>query len=81
MTTLTVKSGYLCPLCGQEMRMLSGSFYYEGELGIVDVACDRCNLTIAEYGNHHGLKSGEANSYWKLVHALEGRLKNVCKKA
>lgn len=81
MITLTVKSGYKCPLCGKEMRLLSGSFYYDGNLGIVDMTCSDCGLSISEYGHHHGLKSGEANSYWKLVHALEGRLKDVCKTA
>ena len=81
MSTLYVKSGYKCPLCGQEMELVSGSFYYEGNLGVVDVTCEKCGLHISEYGHHHGLKSGEANSYWKLVHALERRLKDVCEKA
>lgn len=77
MSTLYVKSGYKCPLCGQEMELMSGSFYYEGNLGVVSMECHDCGLSISEYGHHHGLKSGEANSYWKLVHTLEGRLKNV----
>ena len=79
--TLEVKSGYRCPLCGEEMMLTGGGFYYEGNFGLVEIECHDCNLQVGEYCFDHGLKGGEANSYWKLVHALERRVNGVFEKA
>lgn len=70
-----VKSGFMCPYCGKEMRMTDGSMYYEYELGAVTVRCDDCHLEIWEFAHRNGLEAGEAGSYHKLVNALRRRLK------
>ena len=64
-----------CPICGREMEMMSGSQYYEHDLGCVTVECNKCHLTVYEYGRHHGFKAGEANSYWPLMKTLLNRVK------
>lgn len=69
-----VNSGVKCPICGKELRMMSGSFYYECNLGLIYLECEDCNLEIKEYSHHHGYESGEAGSYWPLVKALLKRV-------
>ena len=75
MTTMEVKSGCACPLCGKEMKLTGGGFYYEGNFGVVEVRCHDCNVSITEYGFQHGLEDGEAYSYFKLVNILKERIK------
>lgn len=70
-----VKSGIKCPICGKELELMSGSFYYEFNLGLVNLECEDCHLEIKEYSHHHGYKDGQANSYWPIVHALIDRVK------
>lgn len=72
-----VKSGVKCPLCGKEMVMLSGSFYYESDLRCVSVECHDCGLYVYEYGRLHGFEEGEPQSYHKLVDALVSRVKGA----
>lgn len=72
---MEVRSGCACPMCGKEMKLMSGGFYYEHCLGVVDLCCHDCNLEIKEFAFEHGLKNGEANSYGKLVNALRGRVR------
>lgn len=64
-----------CPFCGKEMEMMSGSYYYENNIGCVSVECHRCNMVVHEYAFHHGFKEGEANSYWPLMKTLLNRVK------
>lgn len=64
-----------CPICGKEMEMMSGSHYYENDLGCVTVECPRCNLVVYEYGFRNGFEDGDANSYWPLMHVLMDRVK------
>lgn len=72
-----VKSGVKCPLCGKEMRMTDGAYYYNNELGAVRICCDDCDLTVYEFGFLHGFKDSEAQSYNKLVKALISRVKGA----
>ena len=72
---MTVRSFVNCPLCGKEMRMTSGGFYYRNNLGLVELKCEDCNVSISEYGFMHGMKDGEANSYGKLVDILTRRVR------
>lgn len=74
MTTLDVRSFIPCPICGKEMRLLSGSFYYGYDLGVVTLECGDCCLVISEYAHHHDMERGEANSYGKLVNILKRRI-------
>ena len=76
----TVRSGFLCPMCGKEMRIMSGSWYYENDLGIVQIECPDCNITVNEYAFMNGFKNGEAHSYGKLVEILKGRCRGVFEK-
>ena len=69
-----VKSGVKCPICGKELELMSGSFYYEFNVGLVHLECEDCHLEIKEYSHHHGYKNGEAGSYWPLVKALLKRV-------
>lgn len=80
MMNLDVKSGLACPMCGNEMRITSGTFYYENELGLISLECNDCDLGIDEYCFHHRLKNGDTGSYWKLYHALIGRASRVFEK-
>ena len=77
---MTVRSFVPCPLCGKEMRLTSGLFYYTNELGVISMECSECNLQISEYGFIHGLKDAEANSYGKLVEILKRRIEECTKK-
>ena len=72
-----VKSGVKCPLCGKEMQLMSGSFYYDNDLRCVCIECRDCGLSIFEYGRLHGFEEGEAQSYHKLVNALVSRVKGA----
>lgn len=72
-----VRSGVNCPFCGKEMGMMSGTFYYEHNLGLVQLECEDCYLEIKEYCHHHGYENGEAGSYWPLVNALLKRVGGV----
>lgn len=74
MTTM-VRGFIPCPICGKEMELMAGSFYYEYDLGSVTLECEDCHLVISEYAWRHGMKRGEANSYGKLVNILKGRMK------
>lgn len=75
METWWVKSDVSCPLCGEKMRLMSGSAYYNHDLGVVELSCRECNLEIHEYGLGYGFEDGQANTYWKLAHALMERVK------
>lgn len=79
METWYVKSDVNCPLCGEKMKLMSGSVYYNHDLGLVNLYCDDCNLDIREYGHHHGFGDGEANSYWPLTKTLLNRVKGGTK--
>lgn len=70
-----VRSFVKCPLCGEEMRLMDGGFYYEGNIGLVWLDCWECHLRISEYGFLHGMEDGEAHSYGKLVKILTDRVK------
>lgn len=72
--TMDVRSFIPCPVCGKEMRLMAGSFYYEYELGSVTLECEDCHLVISEYAHRHGMERGEANSYGKLVNILKRRI-------
>ena len=72
---MEVRSFVKCPLCGKEMRMTSGGFYYRNNLGLVELECKDCNLSIREYGFMNGMKDAEANSYFKLVDILTRRVR------
>lgn len=72
--TLYVRSFIPCPICGKEMELMSGSFYYEYDLGSVTLECEDCHLVISEYAWRHNMKRGEANSYGKLVNILKRRI-------
>lgn len=69
-----VRSKVNCPFCGKEMELMSGTWFYEHDLGLVSLDCEDCHLEIKEYSRHHGYESGEAGSYWILVHALLKRV-------
>lgn len=74
---MEVRSFVNCPLCGKEMRMTSGGFYYRHNLGIVGLTCMDCGVSIHEYAFLHGMKDAEAHSYGKLVDILTKRVKEV----
>lgn len=80
METWDVQSEARCPLCGEKMRLMSGSAYYKYNLGVVELSCRECSLEIREYGYRHGFEDGQANSYWPLVHALMERVEKGGKK-
>ncbi|MBO7734023.1 MAG: hypothetical protein J6S67_15780 [Methanobrevibacter sp.] len=69
-----VKSGVNCPICGKELELMSGTWYYKHNLSVVTVECYNCDLVVYEYGSTHGFKGGDANSYWPLVNALLKRV-------
>lgn len=72
---MTVRSFISCPLCGEEMRLMSGSFYYSIGCGLVELECEHCNLSIKEYNFENGFNPGEKNSYHKLVKKLVERVR------
>lgn len=72
--TLTVRSFIPCPLCGKEMRMTSGTFYYSFDCGVISLDCDDCNLTISEYNHHHNLENSGKNTYHTMINILKRRV-------
>ena len=64
-----------CPICGEKLRLTSGTVYYRYNLGTIELTCSNCDLDITEFGFKHGFTKGQANSYWPMVHALLERAK------
>ena len=69
-----VNSGLRCPLCGEEMTMQSGAWYYDKGLHLVSVECRDCGLEVTEYDADHREGNPEQMPYFDLVKLLRSRL-------
>ena len=72
--SIDVNSGVRCPLCGEEMTMMSGAWYYDTCSHLVNVECRDCGLKVTEFDLvHRGADTGQM-PYFDMVRCLRSRL-------
>lgn len=69
-----VRSFIKCPLCGKEMRMMSGAWYYSYPAHLITIDCRECNLEINEYDFDHKGDDPEQTPYEVMVERLKKRI-------
>ena len=75
MSDWNVRGYFKCPICGEEMEMTSGAWYYEHEVQVISLECKRCDLYVHEFCSDEYRK--EQEPYFDMVKRLRARIRKA----